>query len=232
LAAGGLDAASLDIGRVFVGLMRKLKSEGITLESAEKATQDFKEIMLKPNVIEAAKQINLVAPITLGKILEINGNINKKSKIVYLGSTISEYTKEILEKLGQDKAHQIDQMYPGPEYYRAVGIYKAQGILSLQELAKHSEATFYNFVAPGVADTPIGNFFGRFMPVLRAVHELTNKQAFEFPTPPAAEIAEAVVNRVANSPDSRQITLYIGYNPGEVSNIKPSNFRVPMVDYL
>ena len=233
LAAGGLDAASIDIGRVFVGLMRQLKTpEGITPEAAEEATQRFREIMTRESVVEAARQINLIAPVLLGRDLEQNGNLNKNSRIVYLGSTISEYTREILEWLGPDEAHQIDNLYPGPEHYRVVGIYKAQGILGLQNLAKDSGAVFYNFVAPGVTDTPIGNFFGRFVPVLKAVHRLTSDESFEFPAPSASEVADVIVTEIGKPPLSHENTLYIGYHPGEISSIKPSNFRVPIIDFL
>lgn len=233
LAAGGLDSASMDIGRVFVGLMRQLTPETpISSEAAVEATRKFKEIMTRPEVQDAASAINFTAPLTLAYELKKNRNLNKNSKIIYLGSTISEYTREILERLGDDDAHRIHKLYPGPEYYRIVGIYKARGILELQKLARSLGATFYNFVAPGVADTPIGNFFGRFVPVLQSVHRLTSDEPFEFPSPSASEVAEAIVKKTGKPPVVRETTLYIGYHPGEITSIRPSNFRTPIIDLL
>lgn len=233
LAAGGLDAAKMDIGKVFVGLMQKQRREGeITLDAAEDATERFRQIMTKPEVQDAASAINFTAPLTLAAELARNKNLTKNSKIIYLGSTISEYTREILEKLGDENAHLIHELYPGPEYYRTVGIYKAQGIVELERLAANLEATFYNFVAPGVADTPIGNFFNRFVPIMEEVHSIKSDELFEFPAPSASEVADAIVGEVSKEPISHKNTIFIGYHPGEITRVKPANFRTPILDLL
>lgn len=238
LAAGGFDPIPIQfaIGRAYARIKHQMdKPEGITRDFAQAETEKMKEFMLRLSSREEAWRINATAPVDIAKFLMDNGNLDSTSTIIVLDSTISKYAQTVIP-------------YPGPWLYYIVGISKAKGSLTLREMARKTGSTFIDFIAPGIADTKAGEFFERFIPVLKALQELKAQELkgqgleiqdrFEFPMPPASEIAQMMFNEITRKRtlvEARETDLYLGYNKKkkrEVSHTPPPGFRTPTVDWL
>ena len=226
LAAGGFDAAMWDFGRAFGKLTLQLKkNRKLEADQLQRSRDDFKAI--SEAVFDQARRINSEATLALGRRLMDQGLLNQGSKIIYLASTVSEITRIALEH-PDNAGKRLDEVYVGPEHYRAIGITKAEAAINLAYLARGAGAMYYNIVASVILKTPIGDLMDRFVPVLEEASRVGNEK-FALPTPTASEIAEIIV-RVTKTPlaeDEREVTIYAGYHPGEATREVPSNLILP-----
>lgn len=144
IAAEGFNFYRMDLGRVLAAIKRRKENGSLLKEHLIDATKAIKEIVLRKEVLEAARETNTLGSIRVLNYLQRRGNLNEDSAVVTLSSSESDDT---------DLKH-ID-IHPGPFFYLPVGISKKEQVLSLAELATRYGFLYIDIVAPRVKGTGV-----------------------------------------------------------------------------
>jgi NAD(P)-dependent dehydrogenase (short-subunit alcohol dehydrogenase family) len=221
LAAGGLDyrPVNMALGRQMIRMRRMVdRGEKIPRQVAEEATAAIKEVVTKPEALEAARRINVEAPLNIFSYLEYLGHLDPASVIVNTSSSISDEA---------DPAH--PELFRGPWFYYTVAISKKAGVLAFQNMARRYNRGHLDAVAPELTDTLVGQRINELESLLEHLHP--SIELF-VPRITRGEAADAIVADLKKLfiGDARIRTLYI--DRSGTGNTRPSTWDKPMVPYL
>lgn len=148
LAAEGFRTVRRELGEVFVRVRRSFRQKNLTEEQLIAETEAVKKIMMRPEVIEAARGTNRWGVLRVLDGLGARGNIiSDVTRVETLSSNVSDYTEP--GNMG---------LYLGPYFYPPVGIPKAELVRDLSKMALNGDFIYGDVVAPPVAKTDVGDW--------------------------------------------------------------------------
>lgn len=217
LAAEGFRGVRRELGEVFVRVRKSFRQENLTEEQLIAETEAVKKIMMKPEIIEAARETNRWGVLRVFDGLRERENIVPgETRVGTLASNISDYT---------DPKNM--EYYPGPYFYPPVGITKNELTGDLSEMAERGDFIYFDVVAPPVGGTEVGEWGKSIADWIRFVKPILDIPLISFEDT-AKGFTQAFLKAKINLAALQKWYILAG---GKLTTKRP-DWPIPLVPYL